>query len=117
MLRRASHPNATETARPSSAWRTRRRTGSVPEAVLDEGPERGEAVAPRDLLALVVTPPVVRHRQLVDAEAAAADLGRDLRLDAEVRLAQRLDAAQHVERERLVAGLHVGQRGVVEHVG
>src|SRR5690349_5073990 len=63
-------------------------TSSSPrEPVLDESPHGGKAVTPGDLLALVVAPTVVADGQLVDAEAAPADLGRQLGLDPEVRLA------------------------------
>src|SRR5207253_1043350 len=74
-----------------------------------------EAVPPRDLLPLRVGAAVVRDRQLVHAQLAFADLGGDLRLDAEVVLVE-IEGAQHVAAERLVARLHVGQRRVVEDV-
>src|SRR5204862_67184 len=46
---------------------------------------------------------------------ALADLSRDLGLDREVVLAQ-VERPQHVGAERLVAGLHVGERRVEEEV-
>src|SRR5713101_8831604 len=76
-------------------------------------PDRAEPVAPRDLLALLVRATVIGDRQLVDPELALADLGRDLRLDPELVLAQ-VERAQHLRTKSLVAGLHVGERRVVE---
>ena len=71
-------------------------------------PQRGDAIAPRDLLALVVVAAVVGDRLLVDAAAQPRDLRRDLRLEPEpVRLD--LDLPQHLAAEDLVAGLHVGE--------
>src|SRR4051812_31463784 len=114
--RRANQTQTAETARPSRTFASFTEMASVPEAVLEERPHGREAVLPRDLLPLVVGAPVVADRQLVDPEAATADLGGQLRLDAEVGLAQRLGRAQHLERESLVARLPVRQRRVVEDV-
>src|SRR4029079_11213024 len=89
---------------------------SIHEAVLDEGPPRDEAVAPGDLLALVDLASGVRDRHLVDPDAAAQDLRRDLGLELEARRPQG-DAVEHRTVEELVTRLHVGERRVVEHVG
>ena len=48
-----------------------------------EHPQRDDAVAPADFLALVVAAAVVGDRNLVHAIAALEDLRRHLRLDAE----------------------------------
>jgi hypothetical protein len=74
-----------------------------------------DPVAPRDLLALAVLAAVVRDRQLVDPQLALADLCGDLRLDREIVLAKD-ERAEDVRAEDLVAGLHIGERGVEEHV-
>src|SRR5688500_12533691 len=92
------------------------RTSSLGEAVLDEDPERDHTVAPRNLLALFVTTPVVRDWHLVHAVPALEDLRRYLRLDAEAVAVER-KRPEHFDPHRFVAGLHVGQRGVVEDVG
>jgi hypothetical protein len=83
--------------------------------VAHDRPHRGERVLQADLLALLVRAAVVRDGHLEDPVAAARHLGRDLRLDAEAAGLDRhrLDdlAAKH-----LVAGLHVGEVQVGEHV-
>ena len=88
----------------------------LPHRVAHDRPEGRDGVLPADLLAFLVGAPVVRDRHLVDPVAAPRDLRRDLGLEAEaVRLdGDRLDdlAAKH-----LVAGLHVGEVQVGEHVG
>ena len=53
---------------------------------------------------------------LVDAEAMPGDLGREFRLETEAIGAQRPDPLQHLAPEDLVAGLHVGQVQVRQHV-
>src|SRR5439155_4711561 len=95
--------------------RPRRRRRSAEQTDAQEHADRLEAIPPRDLLPLCVGAAVIRDRQLVDAELALADLGGDLRLDAEVVLTQ-VERAQDLGAERLVARLHVGERRVVEHV-
>src|SRR3954452_1457434 len=70
-----------------------------------QDPDRAEAVAPGDVLALGVGAAVVGDRHLVDAQLPAADPAGDLGLDPEVVLAQR-QRLQHLGAKRLVAGLH-----------
>src|ERR1700678_2497727 len=77
-----------------------------------EGPH---AVLPVDLLALLVGAAVVRNADLVDTAARVRNIGGDFRLEAEAALfdGDRLD---DLPPEHLVAGLHVGQVQVGEHV-
>ena len=82
---------------------------------MQDAPEGADAVAPADLLALVVGAARVGDADLVDRAAELRDLGRDLRLEAEAVLFDR-DALEHLAAEDLVAGLHVGQVQVREHV-
>src|SRR5437762_2809588 len=58
---------------------------SVDEAVLHEGPQRRETVAPRDLLPLVRLASRVGDRDLVDANPASENLGRHFGLELEPR--------------------------------
>src|SRR5207302_6830020 len=113
---------ATSSLRPDywPAWTVgrARRLSPSPLAVQphrEEHVQRLEPVAPGDLLALRVRAAVVGDRELVDPQTAEADLRGDLRLDPEAVLAQ-VERAQNVDPERLVPGLHVVQRRVVEHV-
>src|SRR4051794_37398154 len=100
-----SVPGAATGQRPASSLLARV-PPSIHEAVLDEGPQRDEAVAPGDLLPLVELAAGVGDRDLVDADAAAQDLGGDLGLELETHGAQG-DALQHRTVEELVTGLHV----------
>src|SRR3954453_14932512 len=97
-----------------------RRTSYMRLALADpkahEGADGEDAVAPGDLLALFVRAAVVGDRHLVQARAAAQDLRRDLRLEAEV-VGDEGDRAHESAAERLVADLHVADRRVEQHVG
>src|SRR4051812_29336585 len=92
---------------------TSARGGLLREPAANERTEDDEAVAPGDLLSLVVLAAGVGDGHLVDAVTGAQDARRDLRVETPARLAQRRDLARHVGRENLVAGLHVRERGVV----
>ena len=91
---------------------------ALEEAEAHERADGAEAVAPRDLLALGVRAAVVGDRHLVEADAGPEPqhLGGELRLDPEV-VGDRVQVADEVAAEGLVADLHVGDRRVVEHVG
>src|SRR5262245_12437688 len=56
---------------------------AIPDAEAGDVVQRGDAVAPGDLLALVVVAAGVRDRLLVDAAAQLRDLRRDLGLEPE----------------------------------
>src|SRR5262245_42763804 len=90
-------------------------TASVHEPVLHQAPDRRHAVLPVDLLALSVVAAVVGDRDLVDPPPAAGHLHGELRLEPEpVRPED--EAVEHLPPEDLVAGLHVGQVDVRQHV-
>src|SRR5262245_17037841 len=55
----------------------------VDKSVLDQGPEGGEAVLPRDLLAFGVVAAVVGDGNLVHPGPGLEELGRDLGFDPE----------------------------------
>ena len=82
---------------------------------LGDAPHRPHAVAPADLLALGVGAAVVADAHLVDPAAGPGHLGGDLGLEAEAVLLD-VDRLDHLAAEGLVAGLHVGQVQVGEHV-
>src|SRR5690606_23247882 len=81
---------------------------SIDEAVLDDGPERRDAVAPADLLAGGVVSTRVADRNFDDLDPHACHLRGQLGLDGEPSRAD-LDALEDLAAERLVAGLHVRQ--------
>src|SRR5262245_35988539 len=63
------------------------REGSLAEPVLQQHPQRDEAIAPRNLLPFFVAPAVVGNWHFVDAIVPLENLGGELGLDAEpVRL-------------------------------
>jgi len=77
---------------------------------------RLHAVLPPDLLPFPVCPPIIGDPHFIDAASGPGYLGRDLRLNAETVLlnAQPLD---NIGPEQFVAGFHVGEIQVGEHVG
>src|SRR5690606_10941740 len=127
---RGAMRNAAPASRTSASSRTRRvraeRRGrscpapagrsSVCEAVLEERPGGGDGVPAGDLLTLIKVAPVIGDRHLDQPIAALGNLGGDLRLKVEAPRMER-DVGNHVGTEGLVAGLHVGQVEVVQHIG
>src|SRR6266581_9630737 len=91
------------------------RPSSVEEAVPDDAADRRDAVLPGDLLPRIVSSPVVRDRDFVDPAAEARDLRRELGLEPEPVGAEP-KPLQERRAEDLVAGLHVRQVQVGEHV-
>jgi len=88
------------------------------EPVPKDAPQRGEAVAPADLLALLVGSTGVAARQLVDSITASSDAGREFGFEAEaVLLEQWGDLVNDFAAADLVAGLHVGEIQIREAVG
>ena len=85
-----------------------------PEA--QDGEERAEAVAPADLLPLLVGAPRVADGHLEDARPALGQLDGQLRLEPEV-VGDQGDGAEQRGADRLVAGLHVGKVHVGHQVG
>ena len=83
--------------------------------VPEQRPEDAQAVQRRQLLAGLARPRLVADRHFVDADAAAQQLRRDLRLDPEAALAQ-VERAEELQAHRLVAGHHVRDPAVVDHV-
>ena len=87
----------------------------VDERVAQDRPEGDDAVRPADLLAFPVRPAGVGDRHLVDARVHLRQLRGELRLHAESARPDR-DALDDVRAEDLVAGLHVGEVQVRDHV-
>ena len=88
----------------------------VDERVPEDRPEGDEPVPPANLLPFPVGPARVGDRHLEDPCAHLGELGGDLRLHAEPVRADG-DALDDVGAEDLVAGLHVGEVHVRDHVG
>src|ERR1700730_15127927 len=102
------------------AWDSRTVSGLFTKAgakggVADDAVERPDAIAPADLLALGVVATVVGDAHLVDPPAGPGHFGGDLGLEAKAVLLE-LDRLDDLATEGLVAGLHVGEVQVGEHV-
>src|SRR5262249_32960310 len=95
-------------AAPAFTWSGIGGPTSAEESEHEHAPERDETVAPVDLLALGVRPPVVGDRHLVDADAEPSRLDHELRLDVEAIRPQG-KPSEHGGAERLVPPLHVPQ--------
>ena len=81
----------------------------------EHGGERADAVAPADLLALLVGPARVADRDLEDPRLALRELDRELGLEAEV-VRDDWDRLEQGGADGLVAGLHVRQVHVRDQV-
>src|SRR5579885_2117369 len=93
-------------ARPTRSARgeARSATGATSgeQIVFGDMPERGEPVAPIDLLTLGVRAAGVADRHLEDARAGVREARRDLRLEAEaIRLEPREEGARQLAAHRL----------------
>ncbi len=86
------------------------------EVVLQDAVDGPHAIAPAYLLAILVGTAVVGDAHLIDAHLGDARyLGRHFGLEPETVLLQ-LERLHHAGIEELVAGLHVGEVEVGEHV-
>src|SRR6266542_6065469 len=90
-------------------------SSSRQKAIAQQRHEHHKAVPPGDLLALVELASGVGNRYLVDTVAHAQDARSDLRIESRPWLAQ-LQWPRDVEGEWLVAGLHVGERRIEQHI-
>ena len=73
----------------------------------EDVPERRDAVLHPDLFALLVSPPVVRNRHLVDGDAEFGHFRRDFNLEAK-SLAGDRHVADNLAAKRLVTGFDIG---------
>ena len=85
------------------------------EVAAHNHPQRAHRVFGADLLALVVSAPVVTDRHFVNRRLPLGELNSEFRFDAKP-VAVDWNAARQRETERLVARLHVGQVEVRRHV-
>jgi hypothetical protein len=83
--------------------------------VLDDATCCMDAVPPADLLSLCIRTSGVRDADLEEAPVSAGHLGRDFGLETEAIFFD-LDGLEHLSIERLVAGFHVGEVQIREHV-
>src|SRR2546426_770028 len=88
---------------------------SVEERVADDATDGTEAVLPRDLLARLIAPAVIGDRNLVDPTPQPRHLGGELRLETE-SIGLQIESGNQAGAKHLVAGFHVGQVQVREHV-
>src|ERR1035441_1305530 len=86
------------------------------EVESEDVPERRDAVLHPDLLALLVSPPAVGDRHLVDGDSELGHLCRDFNLEAESAAGNR-HVADNLAAERLVAGFDIGHVDVGAQVG
>ena len=84
-------------------------------AVTHDAPQCLERILETDLLSLCVRPAIVRDRHFVDSSTQFCDFSCYFWLEAEAILLQ-INCIQHLATEDLVAGLHVSQIQVVQHV-
>jgi hypothetical protein len=87
-----------------------------PEAVLENAVDGADAVSPADFFAFFVGAAVVGNGNFVDGDLELGDLGGDFRLEAEAVFLDG-DFFEDVALEDLVAGLHISEVQVGEHVG
>src|SRR5436190_20666530 len=92
------------------------RRASAKKVVFDDAVDRTEAVLVADLLSLFIGPAMVGDADLVDSRAAPGQLGGDFRLEAEPVFLD-LDRLDELAAECLIAGFHVREIQVGEHVG
>ena len=84
-----------------------REAGFPASAVLQDAPQRAEAVLPADVLAFLVGAAVVGDADLVYAEPRPRDTRRDLRLEAEPVLLERGDIKKACPGATVKSGLSV----------
>src|SRR5437764_13975541 len=98
------------------AWRSRAGASadaaSVREPILHERPDGGDAVAPGDLLAVLVSAAVIRNRDLVHTIPALENFGGELRFDAE-SIRSEGHRTQDVDAHGFETRFHVGEHRVV----
>src|SRR5579872_558257 len=88
----------------------------VDQPEVQDDAERADAIAPTDLLPFLIGTAVIADGNLVNPQLSLGRLHRDLGLEAETVAADR-NALEEVGAKHLVAGLHVGEVQVAEHVG
>jgi len=81
-----------------------------------QAPQRAKSIFPPDLFALRVGTARIADSDLINPEAALGDLHCHFRFEAEAVFLQR-DGLNHLAPECFVAGLHIGQVEVGDHVG
>ena len=91
-------------------------TGSLgKQVVLENTPDRADAVFPADLLAFFVGSPAVADTHFKNTTSLACHLGGDFRLKAEAVFLD-VDALNDLAFKDLVTGFHVGEIQIREHV-
>src|SRR2546426_224141 len=91
-------------------------TGSVEESVPENKPQRGDAIFPADRFAFRIIAARVADRRLVEPIPATRQFGRQLRLDAEP-VGLQLEDFDAFAFENFVAGFHVAEVEIADHVG
>src|SRR5689334_19483010 len=88
---------------------------SFEEPKSDDVPQGGDAVSPRDFLALLVGASMVPNWHFIDAAAEAGDFDGELGLEAEA-IAAKLNGIEHLATEDFVADFHISQVQVAQQV-
>ena len=85
-------------------------------AILDDAPDGAETILPTDLLSFSVGSPVVADWDLENGDTKLGYLGRDLGFESEAVFLDR-HLLDNFQTECLIAGFHVGESKVAEHIG
>src|SRR6267143_7012787 len=90
--------------------------GLVKEPETEDAADGGNPVLPGDFLPRFIVTAMIGDRYLVDAATELGHLGCELRLESEP-VRTEAQPPQQIRPKDLVAGLHVGEVQVGEHVG
>ena len=88
---------------------------ALANSVFQDAANGADAVAPADFFAFGVGASMIRHSHFVDADSHFSHFSRDLWLETEAVFFN-LDFLNDLASENFVAGLHVGEIEVGEHV-
>jgi len=85
------------------------------KTVTDDAVQSAEAVTPTDLFTFLIGSTTVGDADFIDPHLLSGDLRGDLRFKAKTILVNDY-ARQHLATEDLIAGFHIGEIQVGEHI-